>query len=84
MGSERIFSAIVSNVIKVLPEVTPAMVKEQAVFEELGANSLDRVDIMVGVLDDLGLKVALPELGSPKSVASLISALQRHARHVTV
>lgn len=78
MNRDEIMRVLAENVAKVLPDVTERMVREAEQLADLGANSLDRMDIVVGTMDDLQIRVPTLEVGSAKDIDSLVSVLLRH------
>jgi polyketide biosynthesis acyl carrier protein len=55
MTDEEIFAILRSNVLEALPDTDAADIVPGADLQDLGANSLDRVDILAATLDTLGL-----------------------------
>ena len=46
---------------------------------ELGANSVDRVEVVMYSAEDLGLDVPRAELHGARNLADLVAVLRRHA-----
>ena len=78
MTAEEIFAILRSNVLEILPDTDADTIVPGADLGDLGANSLDRVDILAGTLDTLGLDgqaskfAGITELGT--LTKSLLSA----------
>lgn len=56
MDKQRIFEVLVTNICEVLPELDGHSFAPQDQLVELGADSVDRAEIITMVLEDLSLK----------------------------
>lgn len=63
---ESIFDLIKKNLLDVLPDLDPAQVVRMQSMKNLGANSIDRVDVIIATMEALDLKFPLNELGAEK------------------
>jgi polyketide biosynthesis acyl carrier protein len=72
---DRVFEVIVKNVMDVLGDLDRADIVEDARLVDLGANSIDRADIVAASMDDLGLSFPLRELASVGNLRGLTDAL---------
>lgn len=72
MTREQIFAAIKANVLKVLPDVNPQAVAIGTNLTELGANSVDRVEVAMYSMESLQLKIPLVELHGTRNLADLV------------
>lgn len=77
--TERIFEVVKANVVKVLTGIDPATVTLERSLTELGANSVDRVEVVLYAVEDLGLDVPRAELHGARNLADLVAVLRRHA-----
>lgn len=74
MTQDEIFAVILRNVVEVLPELADREVTPKDSMRELGANSIDRMDVVIAAQDELGIKVPAsafadaPDLGSLAAV----------------
>ena len=63
-------------VVQQLSIENPALVTEEASFTgDLGADSLDAVDIIMGIEDEFGISVDDEKIQSIKTVADLVNAI---------
>lgn len=76
--SDAVLSAIRSSVRVVLPEVDPALVTEDVSLTDLGANSIDRVDVVTMAMDTLGISLSVTEFTDVHDIGSLARLLRRH------
>jgi polyketide biosynthesis acyl carrier protein len=79
MDQERIFKIVQANALKVLPDVNAAQVTIDTTLTDLGANSVDRVEIVMYSMQDLGLKIPRGELQGIGNLRGLVELLFRHA-----
>jgi polyketide biosynthesis acyl carrier protein len=75
----RIFEIVKSNTLNVLPDLLPADITIDKNLTDLGANSVDRVEIVLYSLDDLHLKIPIAELHGVRDIRALVDLLFRHA-----
>ena len=57
MTREMVFQLVKAKVLEVLVDVDPAAVTPEVSLTELGANSVDRVEVSMAVLEELDLLV---------------------------
>ncbi len=75
MTKNEISDVISNNIVKLLGDVVKNEISEDKSLEDVGADSIDRVDIMRMTLEDLNLKIPLVELGRAKNIGDLINIL---------
>ena len=75
MTKTEIFQIIKKNILTVLPSISPDIISADKYLKELGANSIDRMEIVTLTLEDLELKVPLVEIGELKGIQGLIDYL---------
>lgn len=69
----RVLAVVKKNIADVLPDVDPDAIPVDARLVDLGANSIDRADIVVQSMADLGLRVSPTELGRAHNIAGLVA-----------
>jgi len=72
---EEIFELLKSNLLEIVPDIDPDQVQPAASMKDLGANSIDRVDVILQTIEALGLKFPLHELGELKNLQALVDNL---------
>ena len=72
MNKEQIFEVIKNNVLEILPDIDPARIVPEISLRDLGANSIDRADILIQSLEALKLKFPLHEMGSARNLQGLV------------
>jgi polyketide biosynthesis acyl carrier protein len=78
VNQEQIFEIIVSHVREVLPELEAHPFQQTDSLRALGANSVDRADILMMTLETLSLNIPLPELAKAENIGELASII--HAK----
>ena len=75
MGREDIFNIVKRNTLEVLPELSSEMITIEKRLKDLGANSVDRMEIVTMTLEELKLKIPLVELGKLSNIEELVDFL---------
>lgn len=79
MTNAEIFETVKQNVLKVLPDLRPDDVTTEGTLTDLGANSVDRADVVTMSMEDLGLTVPVSEFQEVHDIRSLVDVLARHS-----
>ena len=80
LTKSEIFAVIRDNLLDILTNVSPADVRPDVSMRNLGANSVDRVDVIVKSMADLSLKIPLIELGNVGNIGELVDVFYEKAR----
>lgn len=75
MNKEDIFKVVVKNVCEVIPELEGHEFKPSDRLTDLGANSVDRAEIVTMTMDVLELKVPRVDLFGAKNIGDLVEIL---------
>lgn len=78
LSPETVFDLIVRHTREVVPELDGHVFRREDRLADLGANSIDRAEIVAMVLESLSLNVARAQLFGPHNIgelADLLSAL---------
>lgn len=73
---EEIFDVVRRHVVQVLSDIDPGQITIDGALRDLGANSIDRMDIVIGVQDELGITVPSKALADVTNLAALVAVLQ--------
>jgi polyketide biosynthesis acyl carrier protein len=77
--SERqVFELVKEKVVEVLVDVDPGQVTPERSLAELGANSLDRVEVAMLSMEALELRIPPTELAGVANLGALARLLSRH------
>lgn len=74
----EIFEIIKTNLLELLPDLDPTKVVPEESMKNLGANSIDRADVIIQTMETLSLKFPLHELGKLTNIQGLVDDF--HAR----
>lgn len=78
MTKDEVFAVVLRQVREVLPDVGEAEIRPERSMRELGANSIDRMDVVAGSMDELGIQVPVSDFAGVENLSGLVDAL--HAR----
>lgn len=78
--SDAVLIAIRRSVLEVLPDLDPEAVTEEVSLTDLGANSIDRVDVVTMAMDELGISLSVTEFTDVRDIGSLARLLRGHLR----
>lgn len=68
---EKAWSALKTSIQQVLPEVEEKMLQPTHYLSDIGANSMDRADIIISTLENLQLKMPLAHFANAKTLGDL-------------
>jgi acyl transferase domain-containing protein/thioesterase domain-containing protein/SAM-dependent methyltransferase len=77
----RVTALVVELVRRMLPDVPPGAVVPERSMSELGATSMDRVEVATLAMEALGIVVPNRELAGAGTIGGLIDILCRHGVH---
>jgi polyketide biosynthesis acyl carrier protein len=80
MTYENIFDLLVKHTREVVPELSAHAFTPTDRLKELGANSIDRSEIIICTLDALQLRVPLTELAGATNIGELAELIHAKAR----
>jgi len=76
-----VFEVVKSNILGVMIDLDPGEITPDANLTDLGANSVDRVEIAINSMADLGVKVPREQLQGIANIRGLVEVLERYANH---
>lgn len=71
MTKDEIFAVIRRHLIEVVPELADSQINPEHSMRDLGANSIDRMDVVIAAQDELGIKVPASDLARADDLRSL-------------
>jgi polyketide biosynthesis acyl carrier protein len=74
----QVFDVVKAQVLEVLPDLDPATVTPERSLVELGANSIDRVEVAMASMEALGLQIPRTALAGVGSLSELVQVFCRH------
>ena len=75
MNKENIFNIIINNLLVRLPDLDVNSITKAHSMKDLGANSIDRADILICTMEALNLKFPPYEVGAFKNIGALVDFL---------
>jgi len=72
MTKAEIFEVTKRNLIELLPELESVNIEPEQSMKDLGANSIDRADVVLQTMEALEIKVPLHQLGGIQNIQGLI------------
>lgn len=79
MTRDDVFKLVKQNILEILPDLDPNEVTEDKSMRDLGANSIDRADVIVQTMEQLGVKFRISELADVKNIRGLVDFLAEKA-----
>ncbi len=75
MEKENIFSVVKDAITDVLPDVDSEAVSIEQNLKSLGANSIDRTEIVMSSMEKLGIKLPLVSFGGVENIEEMVDVL---------
>jgi polyketide biosynthesis acyl carrier protein len=80
MNENEIFEVVKNVTLEVLPFIPPDLVILEGNLKDLGANSIDRMEVVTRTMETLGLNVPLLEFGRVKDLRGLVDVFARFVK----
>jgi polyketide biosynthesis acyl carrier protein len=74
---QQVFAVVKAKVMEVLPDLDPVRITLEQNLTELGANSVDRVEIAMMAMDELGVSVPRVAMAHVADLRGLVEVLIR-------
>jgi polyketide biosynthesis acyl carrier protein len=71
----EVFEVIQRNLREILPDLQSIVIDPQQSMRQLGANSLDRADVVLQSMEALGVRFPLNELAGVENIQGLVDFL---------
>ncbi len=72
---DEVFEIVKNNILEILPKVQPDMVSIEKSLVDLGANSVDRMEVVTLSMSDLGVKIPLLSFAGVSNIEGLVDVL---------
>ncbi|WP_139488095.1 acyl carrier protein [Brevibacillus dissolubilis] len=82
MSKQQIFEIIVGHILELLPELEGHTFHPEDQLKDLGANSLDRAEIVMMTMESLGLQIPRVEFANVKNIGELAEVFYAKATAV--
>ncbi|WP_410511166.1 acyl carrier protein [Paenibacillus sp. BR2-3] len=80
MSKEQIFEIMKSKMLEILPDLAAENISREESMKDLGANSIDRFDIISDTMDELNIKIPLLKFGSLKNIGEVVDFLYENTQ----
>lgn len=80
MNQEQIFEIIVGHTREILPDLEGHEFQQTDSLRSLGANSVDRADILMMTLETLALQIPLMEMAKAENIWELAGIIHAKSR----
>ncbi|MGW1682581.1 phosphopantetheine-binding protein [Saccharopolyspora sp. NPDC002376] len=76
---EEVFAVVRGTILSVRSDIDPAEICEDRSMTDLGCDSLDRMDVVVGSLDAIGLELQAESFAGVQDIGGLVDVLLANA-----
>ncbi|MEX3628256.1 MAG: acyl carrier protein [Burkholderia sp.] len=80
MSQDLVFDTVRRHILDVLPDLDPAQVTLDQSLVALGANSVDRVEIVTMSMESLNVTIPLVSFAQVRNIAGLVDVLNANLR----
>lgn len=75
MAKEKVYEVVRNVIMEVLPDLKPEMISVEKNLKELGANSIDRMEVVTLSMEALDLKLPLMSFAAVNNIEGLVNVL---------
>jgi polyketide biosynthesis acyl carrier protein len=75
MNYDEIFQLVKKNIVTVLPYLAGKEIPIEKSLKDLGANSIDRAEVVTLSIEDLGIKIPMVEFGKVNNIKGMVDIL---------
>ena len=75
MSKEHVFEVVKSIIIEVLPDLDSDQIQIEKNLKELGANSIDRMEVVTMSMEELDMKIPLMSFAHVSNIQGLVDVL---------
>lgn len=73
LTQEEIFAVLKQNVLAILPDLPPDAISMEESLKGMGANSIDRMEIVVNTMEAIGVRIPLTHFAQVPNIAGLVN-----------
>ncbi len=77
MSSDEIFEMVKEKVLEILDDLPESAVTREKSLRDLGANSIDRVDVITESMEDLEISIPIKAFADLKNIGELVDLLHK-------
>ena len=75
MSKEEIFEIIKENILDIIPELDLSEVTMKDSLTEIGANSVDRADIIMFTMESLNIRIPMVKFGNAANIGDIVDIM---------
>lgn len=75
MDSDQIVGIIIAEIRETVPELAEQVIGRDDSMADLGVDSIERSEIILGAMEQLGLKIPMVQLHGPRNIGELADLL---------
>ncbi len=75
MTKEQVYEVVKTAIVEVLPDLNSDMISIEKQLKDLGANSIDRMEVVTISMEKLALKIPLMSFAQVSNIESLVDVL---------
>ncbi|EZH71956.1 acyl carrier protein [Aquimarina atlantica] len=75
MSKEHVFEVVKNVIVEVLPDIKPDQIHIEKNLRELGANSIDRMEVVTMSMEELDLKIPLMSFAQVSDIQGMVDVL---------
>ena len=80
MSKEHVYEVVKNAVMEILPDLNPEIISIEKSLKELGANSIDRMEVVTMSMEELGLKIPLMSFANVSNIEGLVDVLVENCK----
>ncbi len=78
MIKEQVYGVVKKAIMEVLPDLNSERISIEKQLKDLGANSIDRMEVVTMSMEELGLKIPLMSFAQVNNIESLVDVLTKN------
>lgn len=82
MNADNILQILTKNINEIIGTSISSVAPEMS-LREIGANSVDRADILMQTMADLNVKLSMVEFAAAKNLGDIAAIFQKHSTSAT-
>lgn len=75
MTQEEIFETVKSVFAEIVPDIEVSRITRQDSLRDLGANSVDRAEILTETMEQLGVSLPMVSFGKAKNIGDIVEII---------
>ena len=80
MSKKHVYEVVKNAVVEILPNMNPEIISIEKSLKELGANSIDRMEVVTMSMEKLGLKIPLMSFANVSNIEGLVDVLVENCK----